>query len=331
MDPVAELYNPATGTWSKTTPTKETGYAETSTLLPDGDVLVTGFGGANNAEVYNPAKATWTNTGPMTDSGAFSTATLLQNGQVLVTGATAALYNPATNKWTATASPSTPRQEATATLLTNGDVLLAGGETPGGGSSLPNAELYDPATGKWTATGSMNAARYGGTATLLTDGTVLAAGGCAGCGNQPGLASTEVYQPDESLWFPITSMTQPRVFQTATLLSDGSVLVAGGGTSYYSAATSTAELFTPVLASVSPASGPAGTKVTVSGGGFYAGEHISVFWNSQAVIGHAATNASGAFSTTITVPQGSPAGANQIEVRGRRSFAGANATFTVTG
>jgi N-acetylneuraminic acid mutarotase len=327
----AELYNPATGTWSNTTPTKATGYAETSTLLPDGDVLVTGFGGTNPAEVYNPAKATWTNTGPEPDSGAFSTATLLQNGQVLVTGATAALYKPATNAWTATGSPSTPRQEATTTLLPDGDVLLAGGDPPGGGNSLPNAELYDPTTGKWTVTGSMNAGRYGGTATLLTNGTVLATGGCTGgCGNQPALSSTEVYQPQQGLWFPITSMTQPRVFQTATLLPDGSVLVAGGARSYYGAATSTAELFTPVLLSVDPTSGPVGTQVTVSGSGFYAHEPISVFWDSQSVIGHTQANAAGAFSTKITVPKSSPAGANEIAVQGRRSFAGASATFTVT-
>jgi hypothetical protein len=192
--------------------------------------------------------------------------------------------------------------------------------------------LYDPTTGKWSNTASMNTGRYGGTATALADGTVLATGGCSGgCGNEPGLASTEIYQPQEALWFPITSMTQPRVFQTATLLPDGSVLVAGGGETYYSAATSTAELFTPVQLSLSPTSGPAGTQVTVSGSGFYAGEHISVFWNSQAIIGHTHTSASGAFSTTITVPQSSTAGANQIEVRGRRSFAGASATFTVTG
>jgi hypothetical protein len=327
----AELYNPATGTWSDTTPTNAAGYAETSTLLADGDVLVTGFGGAN-AEVYNPAKATWTNTGPFPDTGAFSTATLLQNGQVLVTGATAALYNPATNKWTATGSPNTPRQEATATLLPDGHVLLAGGDPPGGGNSLPNAELYDPATGKWSNTASMNAGRFGGTATLLPDGTVLATGGCSGgCGNQPALASTEIYQPQDGFWFPITPMTQPRVFQTATLLPDGSVLVAGGSETYYSAATSTAEVFTPVQLSVSPASGPVGTQVTVSGSGFYAGEHITVFWDSSAIIGNTHTNASGAFSTTITVPQSSPTGANQVSVRARRSFAGASATFTVTG
>ena len=330
----AELYNPATGTWSTTTPMNVAGYAETSTLLPDGHVLVTVFDSDQNnvGEVYDPAKATWTSTGLEPNTGAFSTAMLLPGGRVLVTGLySTALYNPATNTWTATGSPSTPRQEATATLLPDGNVLLAGGEVPRG-NSPPDAELYDPSTGRWTVTGSMTVGRYGGTATLLTDGTVLATGGCGEvCGDQPGLASTEVYQIQTGLWFSTTPMTQPRVFQTATLLPDGSVLVAGGGKTYYGAATSTAELFTPPLLSASPTSGPAGTRVTVAGSGFFAGEPVSVFWDGGSVIGHARTNSSGAFSTTITVPQSSPTGANMIEVYGHRSGAVAGATFTVTG
>jgi N-acetylneuraminic acid mutarotase len=331
----AELYNPATGKWANTTPTNAPGYAETSTLLRGGDVLVTGFGGsgASTGEVYNPAKATWTNTGPMPAQQSFATATLLPNGEVLVAGgasAAAELYNPATNTWKATGSLTTARQSATATLLPDGQVLVAGGVTPGGASNaLPNAELYNPATGKWTATASMNAGRYGGTATLLPGGTVLATGGCTGgCGHQPALASTEIYQ--NGFWFPITSMTQPRVFQTATPLPNGQVLVAGGGESFYGAGTPTAELFTPVLTSVHPTSGPAGTKVTVSGSGFYAGERVRLFWDSAEILARPTTTKTGTFTTTITIPQAT-AGAHQIAAQGQRSFAGANATFTVTG
>ena len=193
---------------------------------------------------------------------------------------------------------------------------------------MPNAELYDPATGKWANTGSMNAARFGGTATLLTNGTVLATGGCTVCGNQSALSSTEGYQ--DGFWFPDISMTQPRVFQTATLLPDGSVLVAGGATTFYSKATNTAEVFTPVLLSLSPSSGPVGTQVTVSGSGFFAGEQVSLRWDGGSVIGHARTSSSGAFSTTITVPPSS-AGAHQVAASGRRSFTSGLATFTVTG
>ena len=328
----AELYNPATGTWADTAPMNAAGYALSATPLRNGSVLVAGFGGTTPAEVYNPAKATWTNTGaPAVSEGGFVTATLLRSGQVLVAGggtSAAELYNPATNAWTATGSMSTARLDAAAALLPDGDVLVTGGNAPGGGPALASAELYDPATGKWSTTGSMNDARYGATATALPDGTVLAAGGCSSCGNQPALSSAEIFS--NGFWFPVHPMTQSRVFQTATPLPGGSVLVAGGGPSLDGAAASTAEVFTPVLMSVNPASGPAGTQVTVTGSGFYAGETVTLLWDDATVLGHAKTTATGSFSTTITIPQAA-AGAHVIAARGGRSFAGTSATFTVTG
>jgi hypothetical protein len=328
----AELYNPATGTWANTTPMNAASYGLTATPLPNGSVLVAGFGGTTPAEVYNPAKATWTNTGaPAVSQSGFVTATLLADGQVLVAGggtAAAQLYNPATNAWQATGSMSTTGQDPAAALLPDGDVLVTGGNAPGGGPALASAELYDPATGKWSTTGSMSDARYGATATVLPDGTVLAAGGCSSCGNQPALPSAEVF--NNGFWFPVQPMTQPRVFQTATPLPGGSVLVAGGGPTYYGAAAGTAEVFTPVVMSVNPASGPAGTQVTITGSGLYAGETVTLYWDGITVLGHAKTTATGSFSTTITIPQAT-AGAHVIAARGRRSFAGTNATFTVTG
>jgi len=327
----AELYNPATGTWANTTPMNAAGTGLSTTSLPGGSVLVTGFGGTTPAEVYNPANATWTNTGPPAVSqGGFVTATLLRSGQVLVAGggtAAAQLYNPATSAWTATGSMNAARQDPAAALLSNGDVLVTGGSAPNGGNSLASAELYDPATGKWATTGSMTDARFGATATGLPDGTVLAAGGCNSCSNQSALSSAEFYS--NGVWFPVHSMTQPRVFQTATALPGGSVLAAGGGPTFYAAAASTAEVFTPALISVTPASGPAGTKVTVTGSGFYAGETVTLSWDSFTVLGRAKTTATGSFSTTITIPTAT-AGAHVIGAQGRRSFAGTTAAFTVT-
>jgi hypothetical protein len=176
----------------------------------------------------------------------------------------------------------------------------------------------------------MTTSRYGATATLMPNGTVLVAGGCTGvCGSSPGLASAEIYT--QGFFEPVASMTQPRVFGTATLLPNGTLLEAGGGTNYYNAGTATAEFYTTTLASANPASGPAGQQVTVSGSGFYAGEPVKLFWDGGTVLGHTATTASGAFSTKITVPSAATAGQHLITVQGRRSFAGATATFTVTG
>jgi hypothetical protein len=83
-------------------------------------------------------------------------------------------------------------------------------------------------------------------ATLLLDGRVLVAGGFDFSVNPSGqdgggtpLASAELYDPGTATWTATASMASPRNRQTATLLPDGRVLVAGGndGTS--------AELYDP--------------------------------------------------------------------------------------
>jgi uncharacterized delta-60 repeat protein len=335
----AELYNPATGTWSATTPMNGSGYSLTSTLLPDGNVLVTGIN-FNSAEVYHPATATWTNTGPMTNTSQWGgTATLLPDGKVLVAGGAtkaAELYDPSTNQWTATGSLNVARGEDTATLLSDGKVLVAGGTPPNAGGPLASAELYDPATGTWKLTGSMSVPRAGHTAALLPDGTVMVAGGCgsfesSGCnGNFPALASAEFFNTEHGSWSSAPTMTRPRVFARATLLPDGNLLMTGGDPSYGSPATTSAELYTPAVLSVNPASGPAGAQVTVSGSGYYAHESVKLEWDSVTVLGHVLTDNSGAFTTKVTIPQAAP-GAHQIVSQGRSSSAVATATFTITG
>jgi Kelch motif/Galactose oxidase, central domain len=329
----AELYNPATGTWRRTAPMHAAGYGLTATLLHNGKVLVAGLSFGRSAEVYDPVKGTWADTGPMKSPLFLGTATLLRDGEVLAVGGggtAAELYNPATNDWTATGTLRAVQQTPTATLLPDGKVLAAGGVTPGaGGHALATAELYNPSSGTWSLTSSMIAARYGGTATLGADDLVLVAGGCTGsCRGQQGLARTETFTAGR--WFPDSVMTRPRVFQTATRLVDGNVLVAGGDLTPGGRATVTAELYTPVLDFVHPTSGPAGTKVAVTGSGFYAHETVQLSWDGRKVIGHARTTAAGTFAGTVTIPATTP-GKHLLFAVGERSSAGALTPFTVTG
>src|SRR2546421_6124569 len=140
--------------------------------------------------------------------------------------ASAELYDPVSGSWTFTGNLNTARTVKNATLLTNGMVLVAAGSTNSG--ILASAELYDPVSGSWTLTGSLNNGRSANTATLLHDGKVLVAAGDDITFPSPPIASAELYDPESGTWTFTGSLNTARDLHSATLLTNGMVLVAAG-------------------------------------------------------------------------------------------------------
>ena len=307
----AELYDPATGTWTVTQQTLVTGRGDhTATLLASGKVLVAGGVASNGqdalyGELYDPATDMWSNTtGGLVTPRSYHSATLLQDGRVLLVGGVnansnvlsrAEIYDPTAGTWTATASLTHLRYSHTATLLSNGSVLVVGGFD--GSSAVTSAEIFNPTSGTWATTGSLTAARFLHTATLLTNATCLAAKNCqvlvAGGLNSNGEVSrSELFDPTSGTWSPTSNLGVARFGHIATLMTSGlfsgQVMVMGGANAS-SANLSSAELYDPLLGTWSGAANlqtgrvvftatllSTGDQVLVAGGDGAAGALSSV-------------------------------------------------------
>ena len=203
----AELFDPATGRWSRTGSLARARLGASAATLSDGRVLIAGGWGdiprdvegpygfsdeLASAEIFDPATGTFSETGSLPWPASWaSLIPLADGGALIVSGYRAARFDVATGQWAET-PPMHLRGDAhfysswvrTAVPLPGGEVLVAGGfvETDDNeeGSTKPfskRAEVYDPAAGEWTEITRMPVGRVGAAGVRLGDGSVLIAGG----------------------------------------------------------------------------------------------------------------------------------------------------------
>jgi hypothetical protein len=247
----AELYDPATGSFRAVGLMAEP--HTRATLLADGRVLMTGYLSAH-AELYDPASGTFTLSGAYGDPfSCESPDLLLADGRVLISEVQPPmLFDPASESFTPT-GPMRYCYHDGAAVLPSGHVLFAGGDADADRSDV--AEIYDPATGSFTATGKLAELLAWHDLTLLSDGTALVTGGelydCAGnfCTFGGSTATAEVYDATAGTFATAGSMSARRELHTATVLLDGTVLIAGGetyrGIGLFDGSLNSAEIYHP--------------------------------------------------------------------------------------
>ena len=295
----ADLFDPTTSSFVPTTGGMvytRTGHC--AALLPNGRVLIAGGADSKGtlfktAEVFDPATGTFTATGDLNQVREGATATPLGNGKVLIAGgqdgvgallSTAELYDLTTGTFTLTGNMRTPRARHTATLLSNGNVLFVGSSSPTGSS-----EIFDPTSGNFSTTGSLVQARAHHTATLLPNGEVLVVGGTQimppGGGGAPpadvSLDTAEIYDPLGGTFQTAGKLLAARDSHSATLLSSGMVLVAGGYTHDFDGDAQpqwytmfTAELFDPAISASTAVASLEGDRA----------EHVATILNNGQVL-----------------------------------------------
>lgn len=241
------------------------GTARTAFLCGGGPYLLTDeltpYPTENRAWRYDAVKEEFTVLGgTMQESRAFHNVVQLQDGRILVCGGvqgpygtgpyhteildSVEIFDPTTETWSNAAPLSIPRAGSTANVLPDGRVLVAGG-TKGDGqnrlfsvddlltTSLRTTEIYDPATNSWSAGPNMSEPKAGAVSIPLDNGEIMIAGGVTfqtifGIPIPDFSEKVAFYDPAGNS-FRTKSMREKRALFGMTKLTDGRVLIAGGG------------------------------------------------------------------------------------------------------
>jgi hypothetical protein len=266
---IANLFDPATNTWTFLPNMNDRRWYPNAMTLPDGRVLVTAGSATSTLdynpipEVYDPVANTWTlltNANQTIPNYPFMF--VLPNGNVLAAGSDEAKMGTyeldvGTQTWT-TVDP-TVLDAGSAVQYLPGEFMKAGSSylsaPPDNGGGTPSAATtyvlnMNQANPAWQQTASMANPRTHLNLTILPDDTVLATGGSTDIGGvNPANAvyQAELWSPGTQTWTPMASEQVPRLYHsTALLLPDGRVVVAGGGHNYYNnIAYPNAEIYSP--------------------------------------------------------------------------------------
>ena len=242
----AELYDPATDSFSPTGSMSVPRRSHRDILLDDGRVLITGgtssiAGDLSSvslctAEIYDPVSGTFSDPIPMDDCRQSHNLVKLLAGRVLAIGggegpgldnplASVEVFDPLTDTFSFVGTMNSTRLTSVTTLLRDGKVLIAFAWD--GIDVTPNSEIYDPVANTFTPTAGFSVhGKVDLPGIRLLDGTVV----CPSGGNEfiQVLPDTSVYRPEENDFVLAGSVQFTRTAPTSALLKDGRALIVAG-------------------------------------------------------------------------------------------------------
>ncbi|MBS1961452.1 MAG: hypothetical protein JST04_04495 [Bdellovibrionales bacterium] len=247
-----EIFDPATGLWSRRKDLPETRYRFTVTryTAADGKDRIALIGGKKDAAttrsnilIYDPAQDTWTtSSATMTTPRSDHAAVLLSDGRIWVGGGqnggtelkTCGFYDPSADTWTnCSNSSASVHTFGDAALVKAADsglaydvVVLLGGGGGTGGTVQKTVDRFRVDNGTWSAGAAMATNR--GRIQILEPGggKLIVAGGFTGTATNS--SSVEQYDVAANTWTAKASLPVGLGYHTATLLPSGNILVAGG-------------------------------------------------------------------------------------------------------
>ena len=256
----AILFDPAADTWVATGSMLQARSHFAAARLPSGKVLVVGGGGDTHengsecngygvpdcgpeadtlatAELYDPGVGSFAATGPLAVPRHSLTLTSLPDGRAAavagacdvgpVSYASSEVFDETTGQWAP--GPTLIDEDRlfhSAAPLPSGRVLVGGGKQSNI-QFLATANTLDFSAMTAHTAPALASARTAGTFVPLQSGGVLNVGGlhCLPCGP---LGAAEIFDESSHSWSAIGELAHPRSAHTATVLSDGRVLIVSG-------------------------------------------------------------------------------------------------------
>lgn len=233
------LFEPKTGLWTATAPSKRPRGESGLSLLEDGQVMVSG--GVHipkghyvmrSSERYDPMRDVWTDSGSTGTQRRGHTQHTLADGSILVIGGVGGgfarptkqidRYDPKSKTWSTLGALQLGRSFHASVVLGTGQLLVAGGQ--GAEEALKSFERCDVKAG--TCRSMMRpSARDRPTMSILKTGDVLLVGGQS---SRATSADAQLFDPSKGTFTPVGQPQARRNGHTATVLRDGRVLLVGG-------------------------------------------------------------------------------------------------------